>query len=286
MIYQKIKSTLIEELKDKKLTDAHRHSLYDINQIANINGLSVEEWSKYDKFIQYQQKTKKLYGAKLQDEIKDWIKFSKKENISTIIDFSAKHASLDLKNIYKSYNIKNFYMLKWNKIETINQLNIPDFIILPDERLLNKGIISKLKELEKVYPQIKFTMHCLESKERKNVAFKKFGMSTIEWLNKNNFFDERFFLVHINEVSLDDIKLIKTNNVKIILCPLMRKPLNYNEPNIPLDLDIYFGTDTPLISNDRSLLKNAIHQAILWLDNNNNFEDVIKITVKALTKKI
>jgi len=286
MIYQKIKSTLIEELKDKKLTDAHRHSLYDIDKVANMMGLSVEEWSKYDKFIQYQRKTKKLYGAKLQNEIKDWIKFSKKENISTIIDFSAKHASLDLKNIYKSYNIKNFYMLKWNKIETINQVNIPDFVILPDERLLNKDILNKIKQIGATYPQIKFTMHCLESKERKNIALKKFGISSIEWLNKNNFLTEKLFLVHINEVSLYDIELIRKNNVKVILCPLMRKPLNYNEPNIPLDLDIYFGTDAPLISNNRSLIENAIYQVVLWLDNGNNFEDIIKTTVKALTKNI
>jgi len=285
-MYEKIKYELEKKLADKKLTDAHRHSLYDIDKVENMENLSVEEWSNYDKFLKYQKKTKCLYGNKLFNEIKKWLKFSKDENIGTILDFSAKHAITDLQDIYNRYNIKSFFVLKWNKIEQINDNNIPQFIILPDERLLSDNILNDINLISKKYPTIKFTMHCLESEERQNIVFKKFGMSTIEWLDKNNFLNDRLFLVHINEISDNDVDLIRKNNVKIILCPLMREPLNYKNPKIPLDLDIYFGTDAPLISKNRSLIDGAIYQAIIWIEQDEEFDSIIKVINKALTKTI
>lgn len=285
-MYQKIRLELEKELSGKYLTDAHRHSLYDIGKVKNMENLSVEEWSNCDNFLKYQKKTKDLYGINLYNEIKKWLEFSKNENIGTILDFSAKHAITDLQNIYNRYNIKSFFVLKWNKIEQINDNNIPQFIILPDERLISQVIMNDIISISKKYSTIKFTMHCLESEERKNTAFKKFGMSTIEWLDKNNFLNDRLFLVHVNEISNNDINLIRKNNVKIILCPLMRKPLNYNNPKIPLDLDIYFGTDAPLISKNRSLIDGAIYQAIIWIKQGEEFDSIIKVINKALTKII
>jgi hypothetical protein len=285
-MYEKIRLELEERLLGKQLTDAHRHSLYDIGKVKNMENLSVEEWNKYEKFINYQKKTKKLFDKELFNEIKDWLEFSRNENIRTILDFSAKHASNDLKSIYNKYNIKSFSPLKWTKLSEIRNNNIPQFIILPDERLLTKELINIVIAISNQYPTIKFTMHCLESVEHKKIAFKKFGMSTIEWLDKNNFLNNKFFLVHVNEISDNDIDLIRKNNVKIILCPLMREPLNYNNAKIQLDLDIYFGTDAPLISKNRSLIDVAIYQAIIWLKQGEDFDNIIEVINKALTKDI
>jgi len=285
-MYKRIKLELNEKLIGKSLTDAHRHGLYDIGKVENMENLSVEQWSRYDKFIDYQRKTKKLYDIELLNELKEWIEYSRNENLGVILDTSAKHASRDLKKIYQNYKIRNYHLIKWNKIEQINDKNIPHFIVLPDERLLSNKIISNIISISNRYPTIKFTMHCLESQNQKNVALKKFNMSTIEWLNKHNFLNERLFLVHINEVSRKDIYLIRQNNVNIILCPLMRKPLSYKNPEIPLDLNIYFGTDAPLISKNRSLIDAAIHQAIVWIKHGMNFNEVIEITSNALTKNI
>ena len=137
---KELRKILKKKLIGKTLTDAHRHSLYDMYKIIGMEGLSVENWSSYSKFIAYQKKTKKLYGKELYNEIKEWLEFSKKESIGTILDFSAKHATNDLKNIYYKYNIKSFFVLKWNKTDQINKNNIPDFIILPDERFLSLNI--------------------------------------------------------------------------------------------------------------------------------------------------
>jgi len=285
-MYGKIRLELEKELLGKQLTDAHRHSLYDIDKVENMEKLSVEEWTKCERFIKYQRKTKKLFNKELFNEIKDWLEFSANEDIRTILDFSAKHASNDLKSIYNSYNIKSFSPLKWTKLSEISSNNIPQFIILPDERLLTKELINIAIAISNQYPTIKFTMHCLESVEYKKIAFKKFGMSTVEWLDKNNFLNNKFFLVHANEISDNDIDLIRKNDVKIILCPLMREPLNYNNAKIPLDLDIYFGTDAPLISKNRSLIDGAIYQAIIWIKQGKHFDKVIEVINKALTKNI
>ncbi len=285
-MYEKIKLASAKKLLGKQLTDAHRHSLYDIDKVEDMDNLSVEEWNKCEKFIQYQRKTKKLFGKELFNEIKSWLEFSANENIRTILDFSAKHACNDLKSMYNKYNIKSFSPLKWTKLSEISSNNIPKFIILPDERLLTKELINIVILISNQYPTIKFTMHCLESIEHKNIAFKKFGMSTVEWLDKNNFLNNKLFLVHMNEILDNDINLIRKNNVKIILCPLMREPLNYNNPKIPLDLDIYFGTDAPLISKNRSLIDGAIYQAIIWIKEGKDFNKVIEVINKALTENI
>lgn len=285
-MYDKIKSELEKKLIGKQLTDAHRHSLYDIDKIKNIENLSVEEWSENNDFLQYQNKTKQLYGNELFDEMQEWLEFSANENIRTILDFSAKHASDDLKRIYDRYKIKSFSPLKWNKLSKINHNFIPQFVILPDERLLTDDIIKKVLFIKKQYPTIKFTMHCLESKQHKKIALNKFGISTIEWLDKYNMLDEKLYLVHVNEVSINDIDLIRQNNVKVILCPLMRVPLKYRNASIPLDLDIYFGTDAPLISKKRSLLDTAIFQAEIWIEEGVLFDKAINTTIKSIVNTI
>lgn len=281
-IYQKIK----DKIGDNPLTDAHRHGLYDIGKIKGLKNLSVEEWSQNSEFISYQENTKLLYGEKLRKELKDWIQFSSKENIGTVLDFSAKHASNDLQTIYKTVNIKNFITLKWNKILGITMQTIPDYIILPDERLLSKNIILEAKKISVQYPTIKFTMHCLESEERRKIALGKFGMSTIEWLNHNNFLSDKLLLVHVNELSNNDIQLIIKNRVKIVLCSLMRKPLNYQNPLIPLDLEFYFGTDAPLISGSRSLIDVAVEQALVWIENGVDIEKSISFVSTGLVREL
>jgi hypothetical protein len=228
-----IKSKLIILLKDKFLTDAHRHSFYDIGKVKGMENLSVEEWIENSNYLEFDKQTKSLKGELLANYIKDWLEFSYNENIREIVDFSAKHARDDLKSIYDSYHIKSFSPIKWTNISKITENNIPNFIMLPDERDLTKGILENIKMLLERFPTIKLTMHCLESKFRKDLAMKKFGTSTIEFLNKHNILNNKLFLVHINEVTKIDIELIRKNHVKIILCPLIRDVFNYKTPSIP-----------------------------------------------------
>ncbi len=56
MTYQNIKKILQSQLYGQKLTDAHRHSLYDIGKVKGMDGLPVEYWNKYNKFVEYQKK--------------------------------------------------------------------------------------------------------------------------------------------------------------------------------------------------------------------------------------
>lgn len=282
-----IKSKLKVLIKDKYLTDAHRHSFYDINKVLNMENLSVEEWITNPNYIKFDKKTKSLRGNLLADYIKDWLEFSYDENIRTIIDFSAKRAREDLQLIYSSYDIKSFSPLKWTDLSNITKYNIPEFIMLPDERELTDSILVKVKAIIEKFPTIKLTMHCLESKFRKDLAMKKFSMSTIEFLDKYNILNNKLFLVHINEVTKVDIELIRRNHVKIILCPLIRDAFNYKTPSIPhQNLDIYFGTDIPLISKNRSLIDVAVKQIIIWIQNGVKLEDALKSAEKALVNTI
>lgn len=159
--------------------------------------------------------------------------------------------------------------------------------MLPDERELTNDILKDINFVVEKFPTIKLTMHCLESKFRKDLAIKKFGMSTIEFLNKYNILNSQLFLVHINEVSQKDIELIKKNNVKIILCPLIRDAFNYKTPSIPhQNLDIYFGTDVPLISKNRSLIDVAVKQINIWVKDGVKVEEALESSQKALVNSV
>jgi len=282
-----IKSQLEILLKDKYLTDAHRHSFYDIGKVKGMENLSVEEWIENSNYLKFDKKTKSLTGKALANYIKSWVEFSYDENIRTIVDFSAKHARNDLKSIYNSYNIKSFSPIKWTNISEITEDNIPNFIMLPDERDLTSDILKNIKMLLEKFPTIKLTMHCLESKFRKDLAMKKFGTSTIEFLNKHNILNNKLFLVHINEVTKIDIELIRKNHVKIILCPLIRDAFNYKTPPIPhQNLDIYFGTDVPLISKNRSLIDVAAKQINIWVKDGVKVEEALESAQKALVNSV
>jgi len=282
-----IKSKLEILIKDKYITDAHRHSFYDIGKVKGMENLSVEEWIENSNYLEFDKKTKSLRGESLANYIKEWLEFSYDENIRTIIDFSAKHARNDLKSIYDSYNIKSFSPTKWTNISLINENNIPEFIMLPDERDLTSEILKDIKEICKKFPTIKLTMHCLESKFRKDLSMKKFDMSTIEFLDKYNILNNRLFLVHINEVTKIDIELIRKNHVKIILCPLIRDAFNYKTPPIPhQNLDIYFGTDVPLISKNRSLIDVAVKQINIWIKDGVKVDEALESAKKALLNKV
>lgn len=274
-------------IKDLPLTDAHRHSLYDIEKISDIEGTPVERWHSSLEFITYQHKTKSLFGANLLSEIKEWLDFSISEGIKTILDYSGKHARRDLENIYSSRGIKSFSPIKWTMLDkqSIGHPK-PSVVILPDERLIDDNILEKAKEYRAKNPNIKFTMHCLESQERLLIAHNKFGMSTVEWLRKQSFLDENLLLVHLNEVTISDIEIIRDARVKIVLCPLMRKPLNNKSPHIPIDLPLYFGTDAPLISGSRSLITAAAQQVCDWVAQGINFESALSSALNGLTHKL
>lgn len=281
------------ELKSKcsslGLVDAHRHSLYDLGKVDGMNGIPVKSWKKNINFTNYQRFTKTLFDCDLQKELEPWLKLSLTEGISTILDFSAKHAREDLKRIYDEFGIKSFQPIKWTEINDflIGDLHlIPDFIILPDEKHLTPLILEQIIECKKIKPDIKFTLHCMESKDNKSLAYEKFGSSTVKWLFEHGVLSDDVYLVHVNEISAEDVELIKRTNAKVIICPLMRDQLGYSSPNIPLDLNIYFGTDAPMISGNRSLLDAAIIQINDWIEYGINMSDAVDVAVKCLTKKL
>lgn len=270
-----------------QLVDAHRHSLYDIGVIKGLDGIPVDNWTDLSEFIFFQKKSKSLFQNDLLYAIKDWLSFSVEEGVKTILDFSAKHAREDLNLIYSGYGIKSFSPLKWNNIPNIDDLKLkPDYVILPDERGLSIQIIEDMVDFSSKFPNIKFTMHCLESVEKRLLAEKKFGSGTIEWLYNNNFLNEKLLLVHVNEISEKEVELIRDTKARVVLCPLMRKPLKYNSPNIPLDIPIYFGTDAPLISGNRSIYDAAVKQIIDWINHGVEVELAINGAFKALTRNL
>ncbi len=291
--FAKYRELIIQYTSDKGLVDAHRHSLYDVGSIEGIKGLSVDQWHDAPSFIHFQNKNKNLYGNYLHDKIIDWLRYSINEGVKTILDFSAKHARKDLNAIYSQYGVNSFAPIKWNDHDYLNYLNSsnkcllkPKFVILPDERMVNIDILNHAKELLKVFPGMKFTMHCMESEDRKKLAVAKFGCSTIEWLSFNEFLTDKIYLVHVNECSLNDFKLIREHEANIVICPLMRKPLKYNSPEIPTDLSIYFGTDAPIISNNRSLIDAAIIQVNEWIKFGVDQQEAVMTASKALVNRI
>lgn len=207
-----------------------------------------------------------------------WTNFSMNEGIQTIIDISGKKFNKDINKYYKLKGINHLlaqYWTKWDKKQKDVEL-----LVIPDESGLCEEVIETVTEYY-IHTTGKVMLHVLESEERKKCFLDKYNMSTIEWLEKNNLLNDRTYLVHMNAASQKDFEIVKHYNSHVVLCPSMRIALSNPEPKLIPNLNLHFGTDGPIATNEYSLLKQGYLQYEIW---KNKMDENIaaKLAIKSL----
>ncbi len=65
--------------------------------------------------------------------------------------------------------------------------------------------------------------HCLETPFRRSEILRKFGLSTVELLDKHNLLDEQTILFHCVETSKEDRSLLAASKALIVHCPISNR---------------------------------------------------------------
>jgi hypothetical protein len=246
------------------LVDAHRHGLYDLAADWSLAGVPVEKWSDAPRFLAHERQTKWLFGDELSEVLQPWIEYSRNEGVGTVLDFSGKHASADVEYVYGMFGVRSKVTVLWNSWRP-DIRPTPAVMILPDEREIGPEAAEAARAFLKSMPGGLITLHAGESEARARIGKSRFGRSIVEWLAMESLLDSRTLLVHANTLNANDFGLIVDAGAGVVMCPLTRLALSNPAPTVPQRTRIFFGTDAPLVSGSRSLMAQALAEAVRWI---------------------
>jgi hypothetical protein len=246
------------------LVDAHRHGLYDLSSNWSLGGVPVEQWSDDPRFLAHERRTKWLFGDELRDALRPWIEYSRDEGVGTVLDFSGKHASADVEYIYGTFGVRSKVTVLWNSWRP-DIRPTPTVMILPDEREIGPEVAEAARAFLKSMPGGLITLHAGESEARAKIGKSRLGRSIVEWLAMESLLDSRTLLVHANTLNSNDFGLIEDSRAGVVLCPFTRYALSNPAPTVTQRVRVFFGTDAPLVSGNRSLIAQAIAEAERWI---------------------
>ena len=245
------------------LVDAHRHGLYDLHPSRSLAGIPVERWEEEPQFIAHERWTKTLHGEALHDALRPWLQFSRSEGVGRVIDFSGKHATADVARVHVEAGVRRFAPVWWSDW-TRELAPGTEVLILPDERYLDEAAAAVAREFLKVEAGGIVTLHAGESPGRVAAARARLNGSIVAWLARERLLTPRTLLVHGNEFDLGDFGLIAEAAAAVVLCPAVRHALGHPHPVVPKGVRIHFGTDSPLVSGERSLIAQARMEMERW----------------------
>ncbi len=246
------------------LVDAHRHGLYDLSPDWSLAGVPVEKWSDDPRFLVHERGTKWLFGDALRAAMLPWVEFSRAEGVGTVLDFSGKHARGDVEHIYHTAGMRSYMPVFWSSWDP-NVRTAPMVMILPDEREIGPDAAAVARSFLRVTPGGRVTLHAGESEARMQIGKSRLGRSIVEWLTRESLLDARTLLVHGNALGPGDYDLVAEAGAGLVLCPLTRAALHNPAPEIPAQVQVFFGTDAPLVSGSRSLVDQAVEEARRWI---------------------
>jgi hypothetical protein len=266
------------------LVDAHRHGLYDLAEWS-LRGTPVHTWEQNMDFIKHEKRTKQLFGSDLQRELREWTLFSQKEGVGSVLDFSGKHDRLGMAQSYQNQKIENYSPCWW--AEWHDNIYPPArAMILPDEREVNERAAKRACEFLAFCSEGFITLHAQESEWKREIGQKRFGSSLVFWLHKQGLLGIRTILVHMNIVDENDVELLVHTRTPVVLCPASRLALKNPNPQLPPEVELHFGTDSSLVSGERSLLEQARLQRRIWVEAGCNFGESTVRALRALSKKL
>ncbi len=125
----------------------------------------------------------------------------------------------------------------------------------------------KAKELAEKYDAM-LTMHISETREEVYNHRKKTGMRPVEWLVKIGFLNSRLLAVHCVWLTLNEIKLLRENGVKVSHNPTSNMKLG-NGGSMPLpelikeNIPVTLGTDSAVSNNNLDMFEVMKFAALL-----------------------
>ncbi|WP_163507431.1 amidohydrolase family protein [Fodinicola acaciae] len=82
------------------------------------------------------------------------------------------------------------------------------------------------------YDGVRFAMHCLESRQRREIVEKNWGMSTVRLLAERDLLAGTI-LFHACEIDADDLALIVSSGASIMHCPVSNLAIHGKAPAVP-----------------------------------------------------
>jgi hypothetical protein len=243
--------------------DAHRHGLYDKQVGFTLAGVPVERWEDDPRFLAHERWTKSLDGPGLRAAMRPWLRYSRREGVGAVLDFSGKHARAEVAAVYRRQGVDHYSPEWWSRWRP--EADPPArALILPDERGLNEQVARRAREFLSAVPDGFLTLHALESEFASRGAREQWGCSTVEWLDRQGLLTPRALLVHLNAAGPDDFCRVRDRGAHAVFCPAVRLALGNPEPPFVPGAHLHFGTDAPLVSGERRLWAQAALQWRLW----------------------
>lgn len=146
------------------------------------------------------------------------------------------------------------FIMEYRNEELITPLIAPHAVYTCSEETLLKA-----KEIAEKYDTL-MTMHISETRREVYEHRKKYGLRPIEWLNKIGFLNDRLLAVHLVWLTLHEIKLLSSYNVKVSHNPTSNMKLG-NGGSMPLiemlqnNLLITLGTDSAVSNNNLDMFE-------------------------------
>ncbi len=131
----------------------------------------------------------------------------------------------------------------------------------------SEEVLLKSKEIAEKYNTL-LTMHISETRREVYEHRKKYGMRPVEYLDKIGFLNSRLIGVHLVWLTLNEIKILSKNNVKVSHNPTSNMKLG-NGGSMPLvemlqnNITITLGTDSAVSNNNLDMFEEMKVAAIL-----------------------
>ena len=248
------------------LVDAHRHGLYDLHPVRTLAGIAVEDWESEPQFVEHERWTKQLRGSALCNALLPWLHFSRDEGVGSVLDFSGKHARAEVAAACEGAGLRTASPVWWDAWKP-NLWPKPMALILPDERETDGHAAAVARDYLAAEPDGWLTLHAAESPVRAQIGKERLGGSIVVWLAREELLGPRTLLVHGNALGAADFELATEAGTAVVLCPAVREALAHPTPAVPSNMRVFFGTDAPLASGERSLLAQARSEVQRWSTN-------------------
>lgn len=134
-------------------------------------------------------------------------------------------------------------------------------IFLHSLNKIDMAAMSSVKKILKSFPDVRLVLHIAETKNQEREIEEELGMSSVEFLEKNNLLNRRTILIHGNWFSQNDLSLIKKRQSSIVQClssniNVADKVLNLNDV-IGIGIKVCLATDGVATSGTFSILEEA-----------------------------
>jgi len=192
--------------------------------------------------------------------------------------FSSRMKECGLKGVLYTYDIRHYLRDLENDMDSgiIFGLSLPEevenFKNLKDENSRKEHFIEARDALNRKPGQVH--MHVQETDKRNRLSRRKFGCTTIEFLEKTGLLGRRTTLSHGVKVGSADIQRMMRSGANLVSCPTAEMKLCDGIAPLPAyieaGVDVCLGTDGPLCNNSNDIIREAKTCCLIHAINSRN----------------